>query len=347
MSLYKRSEKPGAVWWCKFSIRGRTTRVSTGTASKAAAEEFERAYREQAWREVTLGIELHFWDEAAERWLIEMASKKSLQRDRDAFAALKDKLEGIALPDIDETMLAECEQHLQKGLRKQARSAATVARMMAVLRAVLNRASLKWKWIHAAPKVVIDKPAKPVTHWISQAQFEALFRELPPHAASIVRFMVATGLRSGNVFGLKWAHVDPALRVVRLPGAVMKSGEASGFPLSSEACTVLDQQRGLHPEYVFSDQRGRAPVGSIKTCWRKACARAGVPGLKPHHLRHTWAAWHKLAGTPDAALQALGGWSDPRMVQRYGQVAPTGFSHFADNRRLPESCTKKDTEGGE
>lgn len=341
--LYKRSKKPGAVWWTKFSLRGQQIRVSCRTSNKQAAEEYERTLREGAWRELSLGVELHLWDEATERWLREKKAKKSLQRDLDAFEALKPKLDGMALADIDEKLIAECEQSLVVGIRKGERSPATIARMMATLRSVLNRAADKWKWLETAPKVPAPEVPKPSTRWITQEQFEELFRQLPMHAAAIVRFMVATGLRSHNVFHLRWSDVDLDHNVVRFSGAEVKSGEASGFPLSAEARTVIEQQRGVHIAYVFCDHQGRAPIGSIKTCWKKACIRAGVPGLRPHHLRHTFAAWHKLAGTPDSALQSLGGWSDPRMVKRYGHILPTGYSHYADNRRLPNSCTKNGT----
>ncbi len=343
--LYKRSKKPGAVYWIKFSLRGVKVRESSGTNSKKGAEDVERALREKIWRELTLGEETHLWEEAVERWLREKAAKRSLQRDRDAFAALAPKLNGVELRDIDARLIADIETFLGLGIRKEARSSATVARMMAVLRAVLNLAAHKWHWIPAL-KFQPVKPSKPATRWITQAQFDELFRQLPVHAASIVRFMVATGLRSHNVFTLRWCDVDLDHRVVRFEGREVKSGEESGFPLSPEACTVLLQQRGLHAQYVFCDHKGRAPLGSIKTCWKKACVRAGVAGLKVHHLRHTFAAWHKLAGTPDAALQALGGWSDPRMVQRYGHISPTGFMDYADNRRLPAVGTKKGTHEG-
>lgn len=341
--LYKRSTKPGAVYWCKFSIQGHKVRVTCRTSNRKAAEEYERTLREGAWRELTLGVEIHLWEAATARWLTEKKAKRSLQRDRDAFAALAPMLDGQALADIDAKLIAEVERHLHTGIRKQERSAATVARMMATLRSVLNIAAVKWQWLPAAPVFGKVTPPKPETRWLTQAQFDTLFRELPMHAAAIVRFMVATGLRSHNVFTLQWDDVDMLQNVVRFAGREMKSGVAAGFPLSSEARTVIEQQRGAHRVYVFCDHQRRAPIGSIKTCWKKACTRAGVPGLRVHDLRHTFAAWHKLAGTPDAALQSLGGWSDPRMVQRYGQIAPTGFADYADNRRLPNLGTKKGT----
>lgn len=343
--LYKRSKKPGAVWWTRFTIRGVEVKQSCKTNSKTLAEEFERRLREALWREVELGEVLHTWQEAKDQWLIDKAAKKSITRDKEAFAVFESlRVEGqplmhddTAIADIDEALIHKCETAMAAG-----RKAKTVTRLMAVLRSVLRRAERKWKWITAAPEFEATPRDKSEPRWITQPQFEVLWRELPEHARQIIRFAVAVGPRSGNIFRLRWADVDLPAKVFRVGAAEVKGGKSVGFPLPPEALEVLEQQRGRHPEYVFTDQRGRAPIGSIKTCWRKARKRAGVPGFKVHDLRHTFAAWHKLAGTPDHALMQLGGWSDIRMVHRYGHINPVDYVDYANNRR-----TKNGTGGKE
>jgi integrase len=54
-----------------------------------------------------------------------------------------------------------------------------------------------------------------------------------------------------------------------------------------------------------------------KRAWRNACKRAGLKGLRFHDLRHTWASWLMQAGVPAYAIQSLGGWASPKMVERY------------------------------
>lgn len=347
--LYKRSKKPGAVWWVRFTINGEETRVSSGTNSKADAEEFEQALRAEAWREKSFGDVLYTWEDAKAQWLKDKADKRSLERDREAFAALDAKLANMPLADIDKAVVRACDEYLsstpfvrrgQKGIR----SRATIDRIMAALRGVLMRAVKEWEWIPSAPAISVAQ-SQPEPRWITQQQFDVLWRELPGHAQQIVTFMVAMGLRSGNVFGLRWDQVDTEANVVRLYGDELKGKKATAFPIPPDAATVLRQQRGAHPVYVFTDHRGRAPVGSIKTCWGKAAKRAGVPWMRPHDLRHTFAAWHKLAGTPDGALQALGGWSSPRMVRNYGHVTAENYSEFADNRRLKKRHSGTGSEG--
>ena len=48
-----------------------------------------------------------------------------------------------------------------------------------------------------------------------------------------------------------------------------------------------------------------------------------------HDLRHTFAPWHRQAGTPTHELQRLGGWKTGAMVERYAHVAPEALQGAA------------------
>ena len=86
--LYKRSNKPSAHWWVRFTVKGLEVRQSSGTDRKELAEAFEQQLREAIWNEQNLGIEGHTWEEACERWYKEKAGKRSLIRDKQAVAAI-------------------------------------------------------------------------------------------------------------------------------------------------------------------------------------------------------------------------------------------------------------------
>jgi integrase len=135
-----------------------------------------------------------------------------------------------------------------------------------------------------------------------------------------------------------WIHPDQA-----------KAGEAIGIPLSRDAMAVLRGQEGMDKEWVFPYKgRGRAkgkPIAKIKTAWHLAMERAGLghferlPGGKKkwhgdftwHGLRHTWASWHLMAGTPMHVLKELGGWSDMRMVLLYAHLSTEHLRDWAGN----------------
>jgi integrase len=87
-----------------------------------------------------------------------------------------------------------------------------------------------------------------------------------------------------------------------------------------------------HRRWVFA--RGRKnpkPVNQTSTrAWRTAVKKIGRPGLRFHDLRHTWASWHVQAGTPLAALQALGGWRTASSTQRYAHLDSSSLRQYVE-----------------
>ena len=162
--------------------------------------------------------------------------------------------------------------------------------------------------------------------------------------AQMARMALATGLRESNIRLLTWKQVDVPRAVAWFEADQMKAGRTHHVPLNAGALDVLRCQAGRHKRWVFPVPRwttgadGKArqvedePTGKISThAWRKACIRAGVPSLRFHDLRHTWASWHVQAGTPLPVLQELGGWASLAMVQRYAHLGQSHIAAWADN----------------
>jgi integrase len=57
------------------------------------------------------------------------------------------------------------------------------------------------------------------------------------------------------------------------------------------------------------------------TAWHTALKRAGIEDFRFHDLRHTWASWHRQAGTSCDELRNLDGWKSKTMVDRYAKFA--------------------------
>ena len=77
----------------------------------------------------------------------------------------------------------------------------------------------------------------------------------------------------------------------------------------------------------------------------QARAKAGIRDFTWHGLRHTWATWHIMAGTPVEVLQKLGGWADIRMVLKYTHMDPGYLAQWANNAR-PRAVTQNVTRTG-
>ena len=48
-------------------------------------------------------------------------------------------------------------------------------------------------------------------------------------------------------------------------------------------------------------------------------AKAGIADFRFHDLRHTWASWHRQAGTSCDELKDMGDWKSRVMVDRYAK----------------------------
>jgi len=107
----------------------------------------------------------------------------------------------------------------------------------------------------------------------------------------------------------------------------------------TSAWTRVEVEWRAHPTHVFTYE-GK-PVVQVNTkAWRNALQRAGIFDFRWHDLRHTFATWHREAGTPTHELQRrLGGWKTQSMVERYAHVAPEGLQ-FAASRldTLMQGC---------
>jgi integrase len=204
----------------------------------------------------------------------------------------------------------------------------TVNRYLALVRAVLLRARDEWEWIDRTPKVKLFREGPGRERSITVEQAATLLGQLPAHQRDVVLFALATGLRQSNVLGLEWSHVNLDTGHAWVGAAQSKNRRPIAVPLNATALAVLRRQLGKHPERVFT-YRGRPLAWGNTLAWRSALKRAGIENFRWHDLRHSWASWHRQAGTPTHELQRLGGWRSSVMVERYAHLAPDHLAKAA------------------
>ena len=127
--------------------------------------------------------------------------------------------------------------------------------------------------------------------------------------------------------GLVWDRVDLKRRTAWIDQT--KNGTPRGVPLNRDAVTVLEGELGKHPQYCFTF-RGQ-PIGweLSNSGWVTAVRKAELQVFRFHDLRHTWASWHRQAGTSCDELKDLGGWKSRVMVDRYAKFATENLSQAA------------------
>ena len=364
--LYKR----GNVWWVKLSVAGqKPVRESARTADRQAAQEYHDQRAAQLWREHRLGERPRVaFSQAAADWVTTHASRKrSFADDRLRLAQMLPLIPECPIEDITTAFLTRlrdqlmAERRVRAGVDEQGRqlyrpiASATANKYLAILSAILHHAHRR-EWLAAVPHVPMFPPApKRRLPMLSAEDVARVLAELPEHLVPMARFALATGQRQANVRQLRWENVDFARRVAVVWADEAKAGAEIPVPLGDEALAILRAQLGAHPEFVFTypqpkpdGQVERRPIAGklTNTAWIKARKRAGFPTLRWHDFRHIWATWHAIGGTPALALQAMGGWRDRRMVDRYTHLAAAHLLEHANAIRVPEAQPRAQSKAG-
>jgi integrase len=312
MALYKRNK----IYWVLISHNGKRIQRSTGTNNKIAAQELHDKLKAELWREDKLEEKpKKVWMDAALRWINESSHKRSLDDDRVHLRFVDPHLKGIPLEKINRDLI----EKIALAKTNTGVSVATVNRLLALIRAVLNKAAYEWEWLDSVPKIKLRKEDNHRIRWLSREEANRLISDLPEHLADMMIFTLATGLRQSNVKNLKWEHIDLGKRHAWVNAEDAKSNKAIAVPLNNTAMDLLQKRLGKHSVYVFTYRN--EPIEQVSTkAWRNALQRNNINNFRWHDLRHTWASWHVQSGTSLQELQLLGGWSCFNMVLRYAQL---------------------------
>lgn len=140
-----------------------------------------------------------------------------------------------------------------------------------------------------------------------------------PQALALVRLLLFTGARLGEMQTLRWEWIDVPGRRLRLPDS--KTG-AKTIYLSEAALQVLTscgpRPRGLVVPGVYP---GR-PQSHPKKVLRRLAQAAGVTPFNPHVLRHTYASCGVTLGLSLPVVGQLLGHTAWATTQRYAHLAP-------------------------
>ena len=166
-----------------------------------------------------------------------------------------------------------------------------------------------------------------------------------PHIVAIVRLLILTGCRFGEIAALEWDWIKD--KRIHLPDS--KSGPRTVW-LSSAARAVLDAIPRYSPDcpYLFPARPPTRPIDNIAFQWDRIRAEAGLPGLRLHDLRHSWASTAAMNGVDMVTIAKLLGHALVETTERYVHLSDRSVADAADrvSNRIHAALAGREEGGG-
>lgn len=146
------------------------------------------------------------------------------------------------------------------------------------------------------------------------AELEALLLE-NRYVIAAIRLLIFTGARVGEILTLQWSFVDLERRLLLLPDS--KTGQKV-ITLNSAAISVLQSIPRVHDNpYVIVGRYDQSHLINLQKPWRAIRTRAGLPGVRLHDLRHSYASFIAAAGGSLPMIGKLLGHNHAMTTARY------------------------------
>jgi integrase len=355
-SLSVRKDARGlASWYGQWWIGRRRVTRKLGRRRESGSR--AGLTRSQAERELQKQIDRHSSApiyretsvaEAGER-LIEHLS--SLGRKRSTLGDYESYLRVHLAPFFGETALERIEPAQVEAFiaakRREGKATKSILNYLGLLHSIFAYGERRGL-AHGNPVKLVDKPeaagADPDVRFLDEAELEALVCAVPddvkgPTERTIYLTAAMTGLRQGELLGLRWRDIDwPAGRIrvrqsyVRGEFGTPKSKRSSrSVPLADRIAGELDRhfKRSAYQgddDLVFCHPQTGAPLDRSRLFkrFKAAAKRAQIREVRFHDLRHTFGTRMAGAGVALRTLQEWMGHRDFKTTLIYADYQPSG-----------------------
>ncbi len=134
--------------------------------------------------------------------------------------------------------------------------------------------------------------------------------------ALIIRFLLATGLRSGECFNLRWKSCDTVNKRLHIESTSSKNKRSDAIPINAAAEEIL-AKCSKETDWPFANPATSKPYTSIKKAFKTLMGRAGIEGVTVHDLRRTAGSMVLNAGGTLLEVQRLLRHSSPVVTEKH------------------------------
>ncbi len=227
------------------------------------------------------------------------------------------KVDAVTFSDVDDLH------------RKITKSAPYRANRMVNVLSKMFSLSMRWGWRTDNPCVGVERNQEAKRHrYLSVDEIARLSTALAEHpdqqAANIIRLLLLTGARRGEVQGARWDQLDLATGVWTKPGATTKQKTEHRVPLSAPAMQLLVELRNKaddDADWVFPSHGKTGHRVELARHWARICKAAKIKNARLHDLRHSFASMLVSSGLSLPIIGSLLGHTQAQTTARYAHLA--------------------------
>jgi integrase len=334
-SIEKRITDTGATSYrVKIRLKGHPTQTATFkrlTDAKKWVQATESAIREGRHFK-TAEAKKHTLAEAIERYINDvLPTKPKLKADQTAqLNWFKSEIGCHLLADVTPVVLVECRDKLltETGQRRKVRSSATVVRFLSALSAMFTVCVNEWQWLEDSPMRKVKKPkeSRGRVRFLDDDERQRFLTACKESSNEwlylCVILALSTGMRQGELMGLKWSDVNLQGRFIILHET--KNGERRRVPLAGHGLELLQEHakvRRLDTQLLFPGKTHKDKPIDLRKPFETALKRAEITDFHWHDLRHCTASYLAMNGASLAEIAEILGHKTLQMVKRYAHLS--------------------------
>lgn len=322
-------QNPHGIYEIRWVEQGRTKRLSTRTRSLRDAGLVLAEWADKSSRPVPpqgstrVGPILEAW------WEAHAHDRPSAAHTQGYIRLLKESLGFLEAANLTH---ADLETHCRK--RRTGRIGSrpvgdgTLRHELGILqRALRYAAERKLIRLDELPKITLPPEPPPREAYLELEEIDRLLTTAARlrkgmRLSRIERFLwiaLHTGARKESIVRLEWSRVDFTRRLIdfREPGRVATKKRRTVVPISDALLPVLQR--------AYQERKGDYVLdmtGSIRTNFNRVVERAGLEGVTPHTLRHTFASQAVMSGVPIAEVARVLGNTIAVCEKTYAKYRP-------------------------